>query len=297
MRFRQTGLCRLIVLMLTLCMLTGAVPAALSEAEMTEEQLDEASRKAYDEAMLQGETEIAFTVVATLGQYLSDLMVYTYGEIPVSETESANAAVQLVDEVIRRADLCFRKEGAGTAAEKLAVFDQAKEDWKNAAVQFGAEGAKFEAGLPLTDARVIDPATDAFALIGAQAQAVYLETAEHVYRVIWQTMRPAVADKAGEALEIEGLGDLVGADELSELEDAAAEIMSGLKDVMSFLSDGLDGERSEERAKIEQISARLNSLESEVKLVINALGIDTMSGLIDTEEDTEEAAEQAAEEQ
>ncbi len=103
--------------MLTLCMLTGAVSVALGESEMTEEDIEEASEKAYDEAMLQGETQIAFTSVATLGQYLSDLMVYTYGEIPASETDSANAAVQLVDEVIRRADACFPSAEAGTEAE------------------------------------------------------------------------------------------------------------------------------------------------------------------------------------
>ena len=113
MAFRRTGLCRLMILVLTLCMLTGTVPAALSEFDMMEEQVNEASNIAYDEAILQGETQIAFTVVATLGQYLSDLMVYTYGEIPPSETDSANAAVQLVDEVIRRADLCFHSGKAG----------------------------------------------------------------------------------------------------------------------------------------------------------------------------------------
>ena len=102
MAFRQSGLCRLITLMLTLCMLTCAVSGALSESEMTEEQIDEASKKAYDEAKLYGETQIAFTVVATLGQYLSDLLVYTYGEIPASKTDSFNAAAQLVEEVIRR---------------------------------------------------------------------------------------------------------------------------------------------------------------------------------------------------
>ena len=83
MQFRKTGLCRLIILVLTMCMLTGAVSPALSESEMTEEQIGEVSEKAYDEAMLQGETQIAFTIVATLGQYLSDLMVYTCGEIPL----------------------------------------------------------------------------------------------------------------------------------------------------------------------------------------------------------------------
>lgn len=35
MAFGKTGLCRLIVLALTLCMLSGAVSAALSEEEMT----------------------------------------------------------------------------------------------------------------------------------------------------------------------------------------------------------------------------------------------------------------------
>ncbi len=284
MTFRQTKLCRLVVILLTLCMLTGAASAALSESAMTEEQLDEASNKAYDEAMLQGETEIAFTIVATLGQYLSDLMVYAYGEIPASETDSANAAVQLVDEVIRRADLCFRSDETGAAAEKLAVFDQAKEAWKAAAVQFGADGERFEAGLPLVDHRVIDPATDAFSRIPAEAQPVYLEMAEYVYRAIWQALRPAVAAKAGEALAIPGLAELAGSDTVSELEDATVEILAGLKDLMSTLSDGFNGERSEERARIEQAGSRLNSLESEVKLVINDLGIDTVSRLLDSEE-------------
>ena len=281
MAFRQTGICRLIALVLTLCMLMCAASAALGESEMTEEQFDEASKKAYDEAKLQGETEIAFTIVATLGQYLSDLMVYTYGEIPASETDSANAAVQLVDEVIRRADLCFRSEGAGIDAEKLAGFDQAKEAWKASAAQFGVEGEKFEAGLLLVDGRVIDPATDAFDRIPEEAQPVYLENAESVYRAIWQVLRPAVAAKAGEALGIPEIAWFADSEELSELEDTAVEMMAGVKDILSILSDGFDGERSEERARIEQVGSRLNSLEAEVKLVINALGIDTVSRLLD----------------
>ena len=285
MAFRQTGLCRLITLVLTLCMLACAASAALGESEMTEEQLDEASKKAYDEAKLEGETDIAFTIVATLGQYLSDLMVYTYGEIPASEMDSANAAVQLVDEVIRRADLCFRSGEAGLATEKLAVFDQAKEDWKAAAAQFGAEGEKFEAGLPLVDNRVIDPATDAFNLIPDEAQPVYLEKAESVYRAVWQTLRPAVAAKAGETIDIPEIAELADSEEISELEDAAAEIIAGVKDVLSTLSDGVDGEKSEARARIEQVGSRLTSLEATVKLVINALGIDTVSRLADPEEE------------
>ena len=285
MTFRQTGLCRLIILVLSLCVLTGAVSAAaLGEPEMTEEQIGEASAKAYDEAMLQGETEIAFTVVATLGQYLSDLMVHTYGEIPVSETDSANAAAQLVDEVIRRADHCFRSEKAGAGAEMPAAFVQAAEAWKAAAAGFGAEGEKFEAGLPLTDPRVFDAAADAFSRIPAEAQPVYLEAAESVYRTIWQALRPAVAAKVGESLEIPGLADLAGSEELADLENAAADVLSFVKDTLSTLSDGLSGERSEGRARVEQAGARLNALESEVKLVINALGIDTVSRLLDAGE-------------
>ena len=284
MAFRQTELCRLITFVLTLCMLTCAASAALGESAMTEEQLDEASKKAYDEAMLHGETQVTFTIVATLGQYLSDLMVYTYGEIPASETDSVNAAVQLVDEVIRRADLCFRSEKAGIAAEKLAAFDQAKEDWKTAAALFGAEGNKFETGLPLVDDRVIDPATDAFNLIPADTQAVYLEKAESVYRAIWQLLRPAIAAKAGEALDIPEIAALADSAEISDLEEAAAEIIADVKDILSSLKDGVDLEKSEARARIEQIGSRLNALEAEVKLVINALKIDTVSRLMDPRE-------------
>ena len=281
MAFSQTRLCRLIVLVMTLCMLAGTVSAALGESELTEEQINEASNKAYDEAMLRGETEIAFTVVASLGQYLSDLMVYTYGEIPASETDSANAAVQLVDEVIRRADLCFGSGKAGTDAEKRAAFDRKKEAWKAAAEQFGPEGERFEAGLPLVDNRVVDPATDAFGRIPSDAQPLYLEMAEEVYRAIWQVLRPAVAAKAGEAFEFPALGELAGAEEISDLEEAAVEILAGLKGILSTLSDGIDGERSEERERVEQAGSRLNSLESEVRLVVNVLGIDTVSRLLD----------------
>ena len=275
----------MIILALTLCMLTGAVSAALCEEEMTEDRIDEASNKAYEEAMLQGETDIAFTYVATLGQYLSDLMVYAYGEIPVSETESANAAVQLVDEVIRRADLCFRSEKAGIGADWLAVFDRAKEAWNAAAVQFGPEGEKFEAGLPLTDNRAAGPAAGAFGRISPEARPLYLETAENVYRVIWRLLRPAIAAKVGEAYEIPGLADIAGSEEISEFEDAAAEILADVKGIFSFLTDGFTGERSEERARIEQAGSRLTSIETEVKLVINILGIDTVSVLQDTEEE------------
>ena len=284
MAFRKTGLCRLITLVLTLCMMACAVSAALSESEMTEEQLEEASKKAYDEAKLQGETQIAFTCVVTLGQDLSDLMVYLYGEIPASETDSANAAVQLVDEVIRRADLCFRSEKAGIAAEKLAVFDRAKEAWKTAAAQFSAEGDKFEAGLPLVDNRVVDPATDEFNRIPAEAQPVYLEKAESVYRAIWQLLRLAMAAKAGEVLDIPEIAEFVDSEEILELEDTAVEIIAGVKDILSILSGGFDGERSEARARIEQVGSQLNSLEAGVRLVINALGIDTVSRLLDPEE-------------
>ena len=240
---------------------------------MTEEPTDEASEKAYDEAMRQGEAEIALTTVATLGQHLSDLMVYAYGEIPVSETDAANAAVQLVDEVIRRAGLCLGAGEAGPDAEKPAAFDRAKEAWRTAAVQFGAEGERFEAGLPLWDQRVIGPAAEAFDRMPAEAQAMYLETAESVYRALWQALRPAVAAKAGEALMIPGITEFAGSEEIREFEDAAAEILADLKDLLSVLSGGINGVRSEERARIEQAASRLNSLEAEVKLVIMTLGI------------------------
>lgn len=187
-------------------MLMWTASAAMGESEMTE-------------------TQFAFTVVVTLGQDLSDLMVHIYGEIPASETDSANAAVQLVDD------------------------------------------------------RVADPATDAFNQIPADAQAVYLEKAEAVYRAIWQLLRPAVAAKAGEALDIQEIAELADAAEISEFEEAAAEIIADVKDILSTLKDGIDVEKSEERARIEQIGSRLNSMETVVKIAVRALGIDTVSRL------------------
>ncbi len=42
-------------------------------------------------------------------------------------------------------------------------------------------------------------------------------------------------------------------------------------------------EKSEARARIEQAGSRLNALESVVRMVVNALGIDTVSRLLDSE--------------
>ncbi len=187
-------------------MLMWTASAAMDESEMTE-------------------TQIAFTVVVTLGQDLSDLMVHIYGEITASETDSANAAVQLVDD------------------------------------------------------RVADPATDAFNQIPADAQAVYLEKAEAVYRAIWQLLRPAVTAKTGEALDIQEIAELADAAEISGFEEAAAEIIADVKDILSTLKDGIDVEKSEVRARIDQIGSRLNSMETVVKIAVRALGIDTVSRL------------------
>ena len=92
-------------------------------------------------------------------------------------------------------------------------------------------------------------------------------------------MRPAVAAKAGEALDIQEIAELADAAEISELEEAAAEIIADVKDILSTLKDGIDVEKSEERARIEQIGSRLNSMETVVKIAVRALGIDTVSRL------------------
>ena len=111
-----------------------------------------------------------------------------------------------------------------------------------------------------------------------------LEKAEAVYRAIWQLLRPAVAAKAGEALDIQEIAELADAAEISEFEEAAAEIIADVKDILSTLKDGIDVEKSEERARIEQIGSRLNSMETVVKIAVRALGIDTVSRLtVDTQ--------------
>ena len=57
-----------------------------------------------------------------------------------------------------------------------------------------------------------------------------------------------------------------------------------MKDILSTLKDGIDVEKSEERARIEQIGSRLNSMETVVKIAVRALGIDTVSRLtVDTQ--------------
>lgn len=106
-----------------------------------------------------------------------------------------------------------------------------------------------------------------------------LEKAEAVYRAIWQLLRPAVTAKAGEALDIQEIAELADAAEISELEEAAAKIIADVKDILSTLKDGIDVEKSEERARIEQIGSRLNSMETVVKIAVRALGIDTVSRL------------------
>ena len=107
------------------------------------------------------------------------------------------------------------------------------------------------------------------------------ETTGHEAGIRPGSFTPAVAAKAGAALEIPELVEFADSAELAELEDAAAEFLAGVKDVLSVLSGGIDGERSEARARVEQAGSRLNSLESEVKLVINALGVDTAGALPD----------------
>ena len=198
-RFR--GLAMLLALGLSL---SGAVLPALAEAESDVGDVTmEAVNEAYDEAMLGTHSEMAFLTVPFLSQRLCDLMSFACGQAAeAADVAADNAALQVVDTLIRQAEQCFP---GGERTADAEAFERAVAAWEGRREGFLAASGDvggFEPGLRMDDARV-GKLVDAICLqMPCETRLDYLESAQNVCTAIWPLLRQALLSKAGEALDV-----------------------------------------------------------------------------------------------
>ena len=198
-RFR--GLAMLLALGLSL---SGAVLPALAEAESDVGDVTmEAVNEAYDAAMLETHSEMAFLTVPFLCQRLCDLMSFACGQAAeAADVAADNAALQVVDTLIRQAEQCFP---GGERTADAEAFERAVAAWEGRREGFLAASGDvggFEPGLRMDDARV-GKLVDAICLqMPCETRLDYLESAQNVCTAIWPLLRQALLSKAGEALDV-----------------------------------------------------------------------------------------------
>lgn len=210
-------------------------------------------------------------------------MSYTFGEIPAASEDSAgNAAVQVVDELIRRAEWCFygadKTDGADMTAigdaEDSAAFENTIANWRAGRDALMAANndptSKLEHRARLDDETVMNLAEKAFNGMPFEAQVQYLEASKDVCYAIWSVLRRALVNKAGEALEAPELSQL----ELGKYEETALEVFDMISSFRTGLSVLFKKGRYENREQIEQIKSRLTLLDETVKVICRTVGID-----------------------
>lgn len=290
---RNRRLSGLLVVVLAIGMvLNGFVIAGVAESAQGMAQANEQTHaiaseeemnQAYDEAMLDASMEVTFLSLPPLCQHLSELMSYTFGEIPAASEDSAgNVAVQVVDELIRRAEWCFyggdKTDGTDMTsiadAEESAAFENAIANWRAGReallAAYSDPASKFEPGARLDDETVMNLADKAFNSMPFEIRIQYLEAGKDVCYAIWLILRRALVNEAGEALEASELSQL----ELGEYEEAALEVFDWISSFRTGISVMFEKGRYEYREQIEQIQSRLTLLDETVKVICRTVGID-----------------------
>ena len=236
----MTALFVLAVLLCTWCVQAYAEEGT-EPAEATQEEMD----TAYDEAMMQGDSEITFWTMEEVNYWLAVIMKFSSGKMTDEDyAELKDLEVPRIlemDELIALSD-SFVKE-AGIQVD-LSEYEGAVSSWKEY-----MEGLSGD-----TESAAADELFDQLPL---ENRADYLEAAYNVDNAIWTLLISVLGDSWGEAADlVSGITPYVekGAETVSN----AFSLIDRFK---TFINVGSDTERYEKRIGLQEIKTKFTLLQ------------------------------------
>ena len=230
---------------LSVLFFTLSIPACAEEstepAEATQEEMDQA----YDEAMMQGDSEITFYTMEEVNYWLAVIMELVSGKITDEEYAELKdpEAIRLLDleDLITLSDSFF--EESGTQID-LSEYEDAVSAWKG-----------YMEALPEdTESSAAD---ELFEQLPLESRADYLEAAYNVDYAVWNVLKNTLGDSLSEVT------DLVS--DISPYVEKGAEAISNaftlLDKFKTFVSVGSDNERYEKRLGLQKIKTRFTLLQ------------------------------------
>ncbi|MBR2528596.1 MAG: hypothetical protein IKE58_09035 [Blautia sp.] len=219
--------------------------------EVTQEEMDEA----YDEAMMQVDSEITFLTMKEVNYRLADIMKFASGKMSDKEfAEMKNPDIErLLDlgELIELSDSFFKEAEMQT---DLSEYEDAVSAWKE--YTQGLSGDPEATG-----------ADELFEHLPLKSRADFLEAAYHVDNAVWTALK----NELGASLS--GMTDLapdvsIG---LKQGAEAVSSFFSVIDEAKTYLSVGTDHERYEKRIALQKIKTRFTLLQQMLLVVCNVI--------------------------
>lgn len=232
-----------------------SVPACAEESTEPAEPTQEEMNKAYDEAMMQGDSEITFFTMEEVNYWLAVIMKFASGKMTDEDYAELNnpEAERLLDleDLIALSDSFFKETGIQI---DLYEYETAVSSWKEYMESLSAD---MEA-----------PAADElFEQLPLESRADYLEAAYNVDYAVWNVLKNELGDSLSEVT------DLVS--DISPYVEKGAETISNAFSLIdkfkTLVSVGSDNARYEKRIGLQEIKTRFTLLQQILHTAYNVI--------------------------
>ena len=224
--------------------------APAEPAEPTQQEMDEA----YDEAMMQADSEISFLTLEEVNYRLAVLLKFASDKLTDEDyAEMKDPDVERLlstDGLIAQCESLLKENDMQT---DLSAYEEAVSSWK-----------EYREGLS-KDTEAADDAI--YEQLPLESRAEYLETAYNVGNAVWSVLK----NELGELISgVTGLGSDIGT-YLEEGASVVSNAFSLLDQLNVTISVGSDSARYEKRIALQIIKTKLNLLQQMLQLSCNII--------------------------
>ena len=239
---------------LTVFFFAMSVPAGAEEttepAEATQEEMDEA----YDEAMMQADSEMTFYTMEEANYQLATILKFVSGKLTdedYAEMENPDAKHLLdPDDLIALSDSFFKETGIQA---DLSEYENAVSSWKG--YMENLSGDKESA---------VD---ELFEQMPLESRAEFLEAAYDVENAVWNVLKNELGDSlSGITGLVSGIGTY-----LDKGAETVSNAFSLIDKIKVFASVGNDDARFEKRMDLQKIKTRVTLLQQMFFVTYNVI--------------------------
>ena len=240
---------------LTVFFFALSIPVCAEEssepAEATQGEMDEA----YDEAMMQSDSEVTFYTMEEANYQLAVICKFVSGKLTDEDYDEMNNpdAVHILsmDDFIALSDSFFKEAGIQT---DLSQYEDAVSSWK-----------AYTEGLSKDEETAA--ADELYEKLPLESRAEYLEAAYNVDNAVWNVLK----NELGESLSgITGLVSGIGS-YLEKGADTVSSVFTLIDKIKVFASVGDDNARFEKRMDLQKIKTRFTLLQQMFLVTYNVI--------------------------
>ena len=231
------------------------VPVCAEESTEPEEPTQEVMDEAYDEAMMQADSEITFYTMEEVNYQLALIMKFASGKMTAEDfAEWKGPDTKRIldpDELIALSDSFIKESGVQV---DLTEYENAVSSWK-----------EYIEGLPADTAAAA--AEELYEQLPLESRTDYLKTAYNVDKAVWTVLKNSQGDILSEVTDLEPDLDT----HIEEGAEVVSNVFSLIDEIKTIVSVGADSARYEKRIALQKIKTNFTLMQQMLLIVCNTI--------------------------